>query len=75
MTTMEHITPAWVFRRGKNSSKNHTGSPADARSVSNIVFALTQLVREKIQSRKLKSRNGARNLFQEPSLELSSQAT
>jgi hypothetical protein len=30
---------------------------------------------QKIQSRKLKSRNGARNPFQEPSLELNSQAT
>jgi hypothetical protein len=40
MTIMGHITPAWVFRRGKNSSRNHTGSLVDARSVLNIVFAL-----------------------------------
>jgi hypothetical protein len=45
MTTMEHITPVWVFRRGKNSSRNHTGSPADARSVLNIVFAISYLLR------------------------------
>jgi len=38
MTTMELTIPAWVFKRGRNSSRNHTGSPAAARSVLKVVF-------------------------------------
>jgi hypothetical protein len=40
-----------------------------------MTWILHDYVHRTVQSRKLKSRYGARNRFQEPSLELSSQAT
>jgi len=41
-----------------------------SRAVSRVLYAIKSIL-----SRKLKSRCGPRNLFQEPSMELSSQAT
>jgi hypothetical protein len=47
---------------------------ASARHKRNLRWAVDEAVLNMVQSRKLKSRFGARNRLQEPSLELSSQA-